>query len=467
MDFTDSFQHSIAGKAFLSFDEFQKELDAFTEESGSQFILKKRLRHNLGHSMRDIHQYRYAHFVCAYAYSTDCEAFFTIASKSSCLRVIQFFMAHNHAVIYNPAFRQRDPNDEDGYEVRCDLSQEFESSFPVKHFGTYEEFEEQLKKFQTKTKSIYIKRNACRWPPDALEKQHLVYRRLKIECVHYGQRKRNKPNKPNIKISCKLGCRSCFYITSSNGYITVTNNYSEYNVIFDGTTQFVEVFSSGRFPTFDDFASRLEEFQRETGCFYSRRSTVVWPPDAYGKEHLKYKFVIYDCVHYGSTRSTKRCRRTKRNNGFCFKNKVGCRSSMRISSAKGYVEILSYEMRHNHPPSLEASGEYQPHSWLLSGISINEEEGLIVKRRRRAKNRYNARPPKADPSHVLSDPNVELIRPQLEKLRELALSASTERFHSFLAQLSDFESEWKARLHFHSQSGQYFNRTDVPAIDET
>ncbi|BHF75124.1 zinc ion binding [Sparganum proliferum] len=176
-------------------------------------------------------------------------------------------MAHNHAVIYNPAFRQRDPNDEDGYEVRCDLSKEFESSFPVKHFGTYEEFEEQLKKFQTKTKSIYIKRNACRWPPDALEKQHLVYRRLKIECVHYGQRKRNKPNKPNIK-----------------------------------------------FPTFDDFASRLEEFQRETGCFYSRRSTVVWPPDAYGKEHLKYN----------------------------FKN-------------KGYVEILSYEMRHNHPPSLEAS----------------------------------------------------------------------------------------------------------------
>uniref|UniRef100_A0A0X3NPQ7 FAR1 domain-containing protein n=1 Tax=Schistocephalus solidus TaxID=70667 RepID=A0A0X3NPQ7_SCHSO len=297
MDFTDSFQHSIAGKAFPTFDEFQKELEAFTEESGSQFILKKRLRHNLGHSMRDIHQYRYAHFVCAYAFSTDCEAFFTIASKSSCLRVVQFFMAHNHAVIYNPAFQQRDPNDEDGYEVRCDLSKEFESSFPVKHFSTYEEFEEQLKKFQTKTKSIYIKRNACRWPSDAPEKQHLVYRRLKIECVHYGQRKRNKPNKPNIKISCKLGCRSCFYITSSNGYITVINvnmkhnhpvpieaalqypqhtgrnsgedNYSEYNVVFDGTTQFVEVFSSGRFPTFDDFASRLEEFQRVLCFSYS------------------------------------------------------------------------------------------------------------------------------------------------------------------------------------------------------
>ncbi|VDN16400.1 unnamed protein product [Dibothriocephalus latus] len=431
MDFTDSFQHSIAGKAFLTFDEFQKELEAFTEvstciintfwqESGSQFILKKRLRHNLGHSMRDVHQYRYAHFVCAYAFSTDCEAFFTIASKSSCLRVVQFFMAHNHAVIYNPAFRQRDPNDEDGYEVRCDLSKEFESSFPAKHFGTYEEFEEQLKKFQAKTQSIYIKRNACRWPADAPEKQHLVYRRLKIECVHYGQRKRNKPNKPNIK-----------------------------------------------FPTFDDFASRLEEFQRETGCFYSRRSTVVWPSDAYGKEHLKYKFVIYDCVHYGSTRSTKRCRRTKRNNGFCFKNKVGCRSSMRISSAKGYVEILSYEMRHNHPPSLEASGEYQPHSWLLSGISINEEEGLVVKRRRRAKNRYNERQPKAETSHVLSDPNVELIRPQLEKLRELALSASTDRFHAFVAQLSDFESEWKARLNFRSRQGQYFNCTDVPAVEET
>ncbi|VDM05771.1 unnamed protein product [Schistocephalus solidus] len=127
---------------------------------------------------------------------------------------------------------------------------------------------------------------------------------------------------------------------------------------------------------------------------------------------------------------------------------------MRISSAKGYVEILSYEMRHNHPPSLEASGEYQPHSWLLSGISINEDESLVVKRRRRAKNRYNERPPKPDPSHVLSDHNVELIRPQLEKLRDLALSASTDRFHTFLAQLSDFESEWKARLNVRSRTGQ-------------
>lgn len=38
--------------------------------------------------------------------------------------------------------------------------------------------------------------------------------------------------------------------------------FLDYNVVYDVTTQFVEIFSSGRFPTYQEFLVRLEEFQR-------------------------------------------------------------------------------------------------------------------------------------------------------------------------------------------------------------
>ncbi len=90
----------------------------------------------------------------------------------------------------------------------------------------------------------------------------------------------------------------------------------EYNVVYDVTTQFVEIFSSGRFPTYADFLVRLEEFQRETGCLYSKRRSNMWPAEAKDKEHLVYKFVIFDCVHFGFTRDNSRRRSTQRRAGF-------------------------------------------------------------------------------------------------------------------------------------------------------
>lgn len=124
-------------------------------------------------------------------------------------------MVHNHAVVFNPAFKQHEFDgmsfyllewvlDDDGYDVRCDLTVQFEQIFPEKVFDTFQEFLDKLEQFQEVrqtlasiftykiTGCIFVKRNADRYPPEAVDKQHLVYKAVKMECVHYGHRQDSK-----------------------------------------------------------------------------------------------------------------------------------------------------------------------------------------------------------------------------------------------------------------------------------
>nr|VZI51417.1 unnamed protein product [Spirometra erinaceieuropaei] len=281
MDVTDKFQQIIVSKPFSTFENFQQTLKLFTELTGSQFTIKRRMRHKTNAPMRDAHIFRCVTYACICTFSTECEVFFHIESKGKCIRVTQFYMTHNHEVIYNPAFEE----DDNRYDVQCDLTDQFEEMFPVKCFDTFDEFWNRLKEFQAKTGSIYIKHNACRWPATALDKAHLVYRVVKIECVHYG-RHEYKSNQPNIKMSCKIGCKSCIRVTSGTGRVVIgkfnmKHNHpvpiesaiqyplntlladerkrnSEYHVQADVTTEFVETFASG-----------------------SKRNSDLWPPDAF------------------------------------------------------------------------------------------------------------------------------------------------------------------------------------------
>lgn len=127
--------------------------------TGNQFALKKKVRHRTGAPMREAHKFRYAFFKCICSFSTECEAFFNVASKGQTLRITQFYMVHNHAVVYNPAFKQHGVDgigcvpkvkllDDDGYDVRCDLTGQFEELFPVKSFNTFDEFLGKLHEFQ-------------------------------------------------------------------------------------------------------------------------------------------------------------------------------------------------------------------------------------------------------------------------------------------------------------------------------
>ncbi len=116
---------------------------------------------------------------------------------------------------------------------------------------------------------------------------------------------------------------------------------------------------------------------------------------------------------------------------------------MRISTIKGYVEIVTYEMRHNHPASQEASDEYQPQNWLLSGINVGEDEKAF-KRRRRSK-KHNALA-SSSASQSSSTEKTDMITSQLEKLREIAMAASIDKLDVFSSQLADFGERWRDRL---------------------
>ncbi|EUB62359.1 hypothetical protein EGR_02812 [Echinococcus granulosus] len=412
MDFNEEFQETVANSVFPTFDLLEDAIKRFTKITGNQFALKKKVRHRTGAPMREAHKFRYAFFKCICSFSTECEAFFNVASKGQTLRITQFYMVHNHAVVYNPAFKQHGVDDDDGYDVRCDLTGQFEELFPVKSFNTFDEFLGKLHEFQDATGCIFVKRNADRYPPEAIDKQHLVYKAVKMECVHYGHRQDSKKQThTNLRISCKIGCRCCIHVSTYKGRVTIgkyfmkhnhpvpieeaiqypqtthlsANDDSHYNVVYDVTTQFVEIFSSGRFPTYQDFLVRLEEFQR-----------------------------------------------------------VGCKSTMRISTIKGYVEIVTYEMRHNHPASQEASDEYQPQTWLLSGINVGDDDKAF-KRRRRSKKQVLADAAVAQAA-VATMQKTDIISDQLARLREVALAAPQDKLEVFCSQLSEFETRWRQQL---------------------
>nr|CUU99320.1 hypothetical transcript [Hymenolepis microstoma] len=400
-------------------------------------------------------------------------------------------MVHNHAVVYNPAFKQYEFDVDDGYDVRCDLTVQFEQLFPEKTFNTFQEFLDKLEQFQELTGCIFVKRNADRYPPEAVDKQHLVYKAVKMECVHYGHRQDSK-KQSHANLSCKIGCRCCIHISTYKGRVTIGKYFmkhnhpvpieeaiqypqathlsaageiSQYNVVYDVTTQFVETFNSGRFATYQEFLEKLEQFQRESGCLYSKRMSNMWPAEMKDKEHLVYKFVIFDCVHFGYTRDNSRRRSTQRRAGFCFRGKVGCKSTMRISSIKGYVEIVTYEMRHNHPASQESSDEYHPQTWLLSGINVGEDERAF-KRRRRSKKQLLEESAAATAAQKIAlntgpidsielPATTDIISAQLIKLREVALSAPPDKLDIFSNQLAKFENRWRQKLVMTYQQGVF------------
>ena len=191
----------------------------------------------------------------------------------------------------------------------------------------------------------------------------------------------------------------------------------------------------------------------------------MWPVEAKDKAHLVYKFVIFDCVHFGYTRDSSRRRSSHRRAGFwfvhfanlswfsSFRGKVGCKSTMRISSIKGYVEIVTYEMRHNHPASQEASDEYHPQSWLLSGINVGDDD-KVFRRRRRSKKQIleeSAAAQAASHSTMFStitheEEGNDMISDQLGRMRALALSGPREKLDIFSNQLAEFEERWRQQL---------------------
>ncbi|KAM3183369.1 hypothetical protein ACTXT7_010475 [Hymenolepis weldensis] len=452
MDYNLQFQNLVANHSYHTFEQLENALKEFTQVTENQFALKKKVRHRNGAPNRETHKYRYAFFKCICFYSTECEAFFNVASRGQFLRVTQYYM----------------DLDDDGYDVRCDLTVQFEQLFPEKAFDTFQEFLGKLEQFQELTGCIFVKRNADRYPPEAVDKQHLVYKAVKMECVHYGHRQDSKKQShANLRISCKIGCRCCIHISTYKGRVTIGKYFMkhnhpvpieeaiqypqathlsaagevspspnlEYNVVYDVTTQFVEIFNSGRFATYQEFLEKLEQFQRETGCLYSKRMSNMWPAEMKDKEHLVYN----------------------------FRGKVGCKSTMRISSIKGYVEIVTYEMRHNHPASQESSDEYQPQTWLLSGINVGEDERAF-KRRRRSKKQLLEESAAATTAQKIAlntgpidsielPTTTDIISAQLIKLREVALSVPSDKLDIFSNQLTEFERRWRQRLVLTYQQG--------------
>ncbi len=180
-----------------------------------------------------------------------------------------------------------------------DLTEQFEAVFTGRHFTTDAEFEETFENFKATTQSRFAKR-------------HMMYRQVPLE------------NLPNLLLKqgqfiCSMNyCNAFFSIGSRKSGVYVTRYNMQhihgpmvedaYDVRCDLTDEFKRFLPFDSYDTFDEFHSRLVEFQKATGSSFVKRHTVRWPAHKTDKQHLVYARAHFECVHFGFTESTNTSR---------------------------------------------------------------------------------------------------------------------------------------------------------------
>ncbi|BHF79466.1 zinc ion binding [Sparganum proliferum] len=145
-----------------------------------------------------------------------------------------------------------------------------------------------------------------------------------------------------------------------------------YEVLEDLTPEFVRFLPSDRMDSYEALNERLRHFQQAMGSVYVLGRSNNWSQkkrESAATAGLTYKNVTLQCVHFGSGNIGS----LSDNNGARFKStvkefadyyfsnlilprslfnsrtvRIGCKSRIYVSSVRGGVELVSFDMRHNH-----------------------------------------------------------------------------------------------------------------------
>ncbi|VDK22769.1 unnamed protein product [Taenia asiatica] len=218
-DCRDDFLSHFAGKAFSTFEAFSKELQAFEDATGMQYMMKRTCLFNEGTLGREYLIYRYVHYACVRhvrpasklgqrAGGTHCQAYFSVGTRKHKLFVRHYDMQHNHPAHMDPMVEMPPPthsqilsslppplspppscnvgNDAASTATVQDSTADFLRIFHSLSFVSFAELQTKMEEFQLATGNRYVKTNTRRLPPGSPYAETLVYSHLVYICYRYG-----------------------------------------------------------------------------------------------------------------------------------------------------------------------------------------------------------------------------------------------------------------------------------------
>ncbi|VDL92806.1 unnamed protein product [Schistocephalus solidus] len=271
-----------------------------------------------------------------------------------------------------------------------DLTSTFQAIVANKSFGSYEEFEVALTDFKKRTGVEFARGRATYHPEGTIKRANLLIANAEYVC----RCKRST----ECEAAFKLGSRRLslhvikFYMLHNHQACPAAreeevNGQKEsgehkppaYQVLEDLTPQFMRFFPSDRMDTYEAFNARLRQFQQETGSVYVLGRSNKWPQKEQAAAELAgltYKNVTLQCVHFGSGGSR---RPSVDGNALLTRTvRIGCKSRIYLSSVRGGVELVSFDMRHNHRVSVQMARLYCQNR-RLPPEAMQEAANLIAK----------------------------------------------------------------------------------------
>ncbi|KAM7533212.1 hypothetical protein Aperf_G00000128066 [Anoplocephala perfoliata] len=250
-----------------------------------------------------------------------------------------------------------------------DLTQQFLDDFRNSEFSSLESLKIALKNFSLKTGFAYTVKRSRRYRENDIRRHALVYYNVCYGCTLHVQ---GASHSINVKGAFRV---AKFSMIHNHPPPMVASNLGIYPPVFPAFIDCGESFRQA-FPTmcaesYVEFANRLKQFEKNTGSVYIKYSTGLFSNTMDPQEvRCRYKKIRYVCVHYGSRRSEPVRRRNQHT------TKIGCGSCFSVKYADGFLQIVSYDMRHCHPVDPESARLY-PHNRRLTPSETAEIGELL------------------------------------------------------------------------------------------
>ncbi|BHF64924.1 zinc ion binding [Sparganum proliferum] len=252
----------------------------------------------------------------------------------------------------------------------------FRATVASKEYNSYAEFKQRYKAFTKATGTKFFK-----GPPSTTRNHNgelVPMRKVTFYCIFHSTTlcpvyfQVRGTRQDSIIISKHKMVHNHEVVVPSSSKLDRFPNSSMYYVRSDLTAEFINVFSSLTFSTFQELKERLLTFSECTGSRYRVTRSRLWPAKRREFHTLRYQEVFYGCA----TRSLSSSPET-----------VRCRSRIRVASASGSLHVIKYNLRHNHKVKLEnlhnASDTvaHRSHQWPKDSIEPKErgEQPPVVK----------------------------------------------------------------------------------------
>ncbi|KAH9285334.1 hypothetical protein ECG_01162 [Echinococcus granulosus] len=367
-----SFDLHIRSWQFSNFEDFKSRLPDFYSLNNVRYKVVRCTPLTADSLQKATLIYRYMKYACCFS---DCPSYFVLSKKQNYLRISQFNMSHNHALL------------PENYFVMADLSEEFTRYFSQREFESYSDAMKVLHNFEEATGLSFVTGNSQKFKEDDPKSLKLVYKRLLLVCVLYKSR---------YKKTAKTGCRASITFVSNKDVMKILAFNMKHNHVCGSelkvlckrrawienpfpsrlenplcaelsahchstqrtleTEPFsscvgannVLIFSNAQILSFDELCSSIKRFNEVTGSEFVYSHGLRFPISDKTWMRILFKTIVFVCVRAGSDSITCKTRSVRTN--------CPSRISFRYDG-KGFT-LRQFNVVHNHETISELMGHW-------------------------------------------------------------------------------------------------------------